>query len=66
MKEKCQNCVSRLLCPNYKIDDSCMGCNDEQVFNGLLKLMLFARVNDKDIDIMLERVKKFQKEREEN
>lgn len=63
MDNKCQNCVSRLICPNYKENDSCMGCNDEQVFNCLLKLMLFCRIDDKEIDKALEKVKMFQKEK---
>jgi hypothetical protein len=54
--KKCQNCVSRYICPTYRENKCCMGYNDEQIFGTLLKMM-FGGMANKQIDGMLERVK---------
>lgn len=52
----CNNCVNRLICPTFRNDECCDGYNDEQVFNGLLKMM-FGGTANQHIDNMLEKIK---------
>lgn len=55
-QRKCQTCTNRFICPTFKENECCDGYNDEQVFNGLLK-MLFGGMANEHIDSMLERCK---------
>lgn len=56
IRNKCQDCVSRYICPTYRENECCMGYNDEQVFGSLLKMMFGGMANE-HIDGMLKRVK---------
>ena len=59
IESKCQNCVSRLICPTYRKNSSCMGYNDEQIFETLLSVM-FGGTQDPHIKYMLKRVREIQ------
>lgn len=54
--KSCKTCTNRFICPTFKGDECCDGYNDEQVFNGLLK-MLFGGMANEHIDSMLEKCK---------
>lgn len=54
--KSCQTCTNRFICPTFKGDECCDGYNDEQVFNGLLKMLFGGKANEY-IDSMLEKCK---------
>lgn len=61
MERKCENCVSRLICPTKKENTCCMGFNDEQVFRGLLKMCLLGNIQDKRVDEILDFINEMQR-----
>ena len=56
----CDNCKNSFICPTYRSGECCDGFNNEKVFVGLLKLLMFGRVSENEIDKAMHYIQKIQ------
>lgn len=58
--KSCENCVNKLICPNFGVFGTCSGYNDAGCFEALLGLLFIGNVSTDTIHDKLKFVKDFQ------